>query len=146
MTGRWRFSDNANRINSAVGQADNNSEQQTVALCVPGIDTRLRLYVHGPQDLHVSAAIRTHGIWEAFETSLFLSLLRAGDVCLDVGANIGYYSVLAATKVGEDGAVFAFEPESNNVALLSANLALNQCRNVCWWPVALGATSHQRTT
>lgn len=83
------------------------------------------MYVHGEQDRYVSRCIREEGVWEPYETSLVLSLLRPGDVFLDVGANIGYFTVLAASLVGEEGAVFAFEPDPDNYRLLLANAELN---------------------
>jgi FkbM family methyltransferase len=85
----------------------------------------LRLCIHGEQDQHVSRRLREEGVWEPFETSLLLALLRPGDVFVDVGANIGYFSVLAASRVGDTGAVFAFEPDPENYRLLVANAALN---------------------
>ena len=60
-----------------------------------------------------------------YETSLLLRFLPPGDVFVDVGANIGYFSVLAASVVGEQGAVFGFEPDPNNYRLLCANAELN---------------------
>ena len=44
---------------------------------------------------------------------------------MDVGANIGYFTVIAASRVGDSGRVFAFEPGPENFSLLQANLALN---------------------
>lgn len=73
----------------------------------------------------MSRRIREEGIWEPFETSLLLRLLAPGDVFVDVGANIGYFSILAADVVGDEGAVFAFEPDPENYRLLAANAALN---------------------
>jgi len=95
-------------------------------LQIPDLASPLQLYVHGEQDQFVSRRIREEGIWEPYETSLVLSLLRPGHVCVDVGANIGYFSILAAAVVGEAGAVFAFEPDPGNFALLQANAVLNQ--------------------
>jgi FkbM family methyltransferase len=85
----------------------------------------LQLYVHGEQDQCISRRLRDEGIWEPFETSLLLRWLRPGDVFVDVGANIGYFSLLAASAIGPDGAVFAFEPDPENHRLLLANAALN---------------------
>ncbi|MBD2859869.1 FkbM family methyltransferase [Spongiibacter sp. KMU-158] len=48
---------------------------------------------------------------------------------VDVGANIGYYSVLGAAAVGSQGKVFAFEPEPANFSLLEENLRLNGIRH-----------------
>jgi FkbM family methyltransferase len=96
-----------------------------VELRIPGLPRTLQLYVHGEQDRFVSRRIRAEGIWEPFETSLVLRLLRPGDVFVDVGANVGYFSVLAASVVGAQGAVFAFEPDPDNYRLLRANAELN---------------------
>jgi FkbM family methyltransferase len=96
-----------------------------VDLRIPGLPRPLRLYVHGERDQFVSRRIREEGVWEPFETSLVLGLLRPGDVFVDVGANIGYFSVLAASVVGAQGAVFAFEPDPDNYRLLCANAELN---------------------
>jgi len=97
-----------------------------ISLQIPDLVSPLQLYVHGEQDQFVSRRIREEGIWEPYETSLVLSLLRSGHVCVDVGANIGYFSILAAAVVGEAGAVFAFEPDPGNFALLQANAVLNK--------------------
>jgi FkbM family methyltransferase len=52
-------------------------------------------------------------------------LLRTGDVFLDVGANIGFFSVLAGCIVGESGRVVAFEPHPDALATLRAAIAVN---------------------
>ena len=96
-----------------------------IALDIVGLQHSLQLYVHGEQDQFVSRRIREHGVWEPYETSLVLRLLQPGDVFVDVGANIGYFSVLAASLVGDAGKVFAFEPDPDNFQLLCANAELN---------------------
>ena len=48
-----------------------------------------------------------------------------GDVVLDVGANIGYYAMMLAGRVGPSGKVYAMEPEPGNFQLLQRNIALN---------------------
>jgi FkbM family methyltransferase len=98
---------------------------QAVTLRVSGLDHAVQLYVHGEQDQFVSRRIREEGVWEPYETSLLLALLQPGDVFVDVGANIGYFSVLAASVVGAEGAVFAFEPDPDNCRLLQASADLN---------------------
>jgi FkbM family methyltransferase len=100
-----------------------------IALRIPDLSRPLQLYVHGEQDRFVSQRLREVGVWEPFETSLILRLLRPGAVFVDVGANIGYFSVLAASVVGAQGAVFAFEPDPENFRLLRANAELNGLEN-----------------
>lgn len=97
----------------------------TIPLSIPGLDESLRLQVHDSRDQVISQRLREVGIWEPFETSLLLELLQPGDVFVDVGANLGYFTILAAARVGEHGRVFAFEPDPDNFALLQANCLAN---------------------
>jgi FkbM family methyltransferase len=69
-------------------------------------------------------------IWEPSETAAFLTHAREGMCVFDVGANIGYYTLLAARAVGPSGRVYAFEPEPHNFELLTRNVAENGFTNV----------------
>lgn len=69
-------------------------------------------------------------VWEPSETAAFLAHAREGTCVFDVGANIGYYTLLAARAVGSSGRVYAFEPEPRNFALLTRNVAENGFTNV----------------
>jgi FkbM family methyltransferase len=69
------------------------------------------------------------GIWEPELTEFIDSRLASGDGALDVGANIGYFSVRAARCVGEAGRVAAVEPSPTVFALLEETVALNGCRS-----------------
>jgi len=69
-------------------------------------------------------------VWEPTETRWFVESLRPGDVVVDVGANIGYYTVLAGRLVGEAGRVYAFEPDPTAFEILRRNVALNGLDNV----------------
>ena len=90
----------------------------------------LTLCVHDERDRFVSQRLREEGIWEPFETELVLAALAPGDVFIDAGANIGYFSILAAARVGEAGAVYAFEPDPANAALLRKSARLNGMASV----------------
>ena len=61
---------------------------------------------------------------------LILNCLKKGDLFVDVGANIGYYSVLVGKIVGENGRVISVEPIPNTTKVLNFNLELNNLRNV----------------
>ncbi len=67
---------------------------------------------------------------------LILSLLKPGDIFIDVGANIGYYTILASNIVKSDGAVIAFEPMAETFRCLETNCKLNRLRNVTLIPRA----------
>ena len=70
-----------------------------------------------------------------------VSLLRPGDVFIDIGANIGWYTVVSGLKVGPLGCVFAFEPEEDNADLVERNVAVNSLRNVKLFRCALSDTT-----
>jgi len=71
-----------------------------------------------------------HGSHEEFETETVKKIIKKGDIVLDVGANIGYYTLIFAKLVGKDGIVFAFEPEPTNFDLLKKNVTINGYKNV----------------
>jgi len=59
-----------------------------------------------------------------------LKNIKNGNVVVDLGANIGYYTLIFARLVGKEGKVFAFEPEPSNFNLLKKNLEINGYKNV----------------
>lgn len=71
-----------------------------------------------------------YGCWEPNLTHWLSERLRPGDVFVDVGANIGYYSLLAADIVGSSGGVVAIEASPSIFASLSANIRLNRAHNI----------------
>jgi FkbM family methyltransferase len=70
------------------------------------------------------------GVWEPNLTAWLEQRLRTGDTFIDVGANIGYYSVLASRLVGPEGKVVAVEPQHQSFETLQKNLRINRCLNV----------------
>ncbi len=85
----------------------------------------MRLYL----DSELSQLIYCRG-FEYHERLLTSRLLRPADIYVDVGANIGLYTLLAADRVGVAGKVFAFEPVTNTYARLVENIALNGLHHV----------------
>lgn len=76
------------------------------------------------------------------ETVEFIrSRLKRGDTFVDVGANVGFYSLLASGIVGRDGRVFAIEPDERNLRFLNKNCATR--RNIIVLPAAVW---NERTT
>jgi FkbM family methyltransferase len=70
------------------------------------------------------------GTYERANQELLLTLLAEGDVFLDLGANVGFFTLLAARAVGPDGQVLAVEPLPRNVVHLERHLSLNKIQNV----------------
>jgi len=88
-----------------------------------------KMYVDS-QDIEVATSLIRWGLYAKAETALFKELIKKGMVVVDIGANIGYFTLLAARLVGEKGRVFAFEPEPYNYSLLCKNVGANGCNNV----------------
>lgn len=67
---------------------------------------------------------------EAEQAESMLRELKEGQVFFDIGANVGYYSILASKIVGETGTVMACEPVVRNLAYLQQHVVLNKAKNV----------------
>lgn len=81
------------------------------------------------QDL-IQRYLYLFGVWEPRMTQWLQRRLRPGDTFVDVGANIGYFSVLAARLVGDEGRVVAIEASEEFQARLRQNARLNECGNI----------------
>jgi FkbM family methyltransferase len=78
----------------------------------------------------VSAYIGTDGWYEPEPTELLKKLLKKGMVVIDVGANIGWYTLLSAKIVGPNGLVLSYEPEPRNYSLLRKSIDENKFTNI----------------
>jgi FkbM family methyltransferase len=95
-------------------------------------DHRALTYLQTGQKIFVdtrSVDIGTHlmmgGMWESNYAQAFCSLLKPGDVVLDIGANHGFYSLIAAQRIAPGGHVYAFEPGRNFYDLICASVSVN---------------------
>lgn len=88
-------------------------------------------------DISVSNAIRNNPKYEAHLGSFIRRILRPGMVAADVGANIGYFTMLMAKSVGERGKILAFEPNSENCRLILLSAEANGFENIDLFPIAL---------
>jgi FkbM family methyltransferase len=94
--------------------------------CIPSHD---RMYEY----------IFIRGEYEPAESRLFRALVRPGDFVVDIGANHGWFSILAANSAGEDGEVWAIEPLPSALAALQENLERNPGVNVRVLPVGVAS-------
>ena len=90
-----------------------------------------------PGDLQIGRHVLT-GAYEPEVETVFRSVLRPGMAVVDIGANIGFFSMLSASLVGPDGAVLAIEPNPANARLLEASRRLNGFAQVTPAQVAAG--------
>ena len=95
---------------------------------------RMKLDLADPEQLKVYFYGHYH---ERYEADLVQRLLTGDDVFWDVGANVGYFTLVAATALKNRGSIVAFEPGQNAYARLTENLALNPYRNIRTFPVAV---------
>ena len=115
------------------------------------MDARLEIVVVGGSRMWVDTTevagrmLATSGVWEPHVTAVVRQLLGPGDVFVDVGANIGYFTLLGARLVGSRGRVHALEPSARAYPELVANIERNGLTNVVPERVAAGATSGEAT-
>lgn len=91
-----------------------------------------------PQDTYVGKSIACYGQYSEEEAEAFARLLKPGMTAVDVGANIGYFTVVMSKLLGPSGRTYAAEPQRLLFRILCANLAMNGCANASCFMVAAG--------
>jgi FkbM family methyltransferase len=69
------------------------------------------------------------GTAETLTRALFRDAVKPGAVVLDIGAHLGLYALIAAREVGEDGYIYAFEPDPRTFPYLVTNVSVNGARS-----------------
>lgn len=87
------------------------------------------------------AGAATHGCWlgtyEPLAQRVFVEHVRPGGVVYDVGANAGFFTLLASKLAGPSGAVYAFEPMERNLRYIREHVRMNGAENVHVMPMAV---------
>ena len=112
----------------------------SVPVRIPDVG-RMAFYLHDKPDIWISDVIRKGDLFDWQVMTLLKLLTNLGDTFLDIGANIGWFSVIGSRLVSERGAVIAVEPDPDNYRLLQLNVLGNRCTNVTSLAVAAGASS-----
>jgi FkbM family methyltransferase len=100
------------------------------------VDTaHARLYVD-PLSIFGFTILR-EGVYEPLLTTAVKDILRPGDTFVDLGANEGYFSIIAAKQVGTSGRVISIEPQSRLQYVLTRNIVENDVSNVLTVPCAV---------
>jgi FkbM family methyltransferase len=125
------------QLTSAFLQSDEFRRLRTAQTGLDRVDLPgFSIYVQR-DDFGVGKHIASAKCWEPHVTSQLRSLLKPGCVFIDVGANVGYFTLLAASLVGAQGKVIAFEPNPANCDLLSCSIEENGFENVRLYPYAV---------
>lgn len=124
----------------AAGTLDRRTLRQLMLSCPEFVSERGRFraidlldgvtVVANPDDGDIGHAIAYHRCWEPHLTDLLRATLREGDVFLDIGANIGVMSFVAAKAVGPSGKVIGFEPNPVNAANHRRGILANGFQNI----------------
>lgn len=122
MPGAWRLSSFVDRLTPRTG---------TVVVSLFGLPITLDLSDYMQRSIYT-------GGYELGETLLVKSLVKRGMTVVDVGANVGYYTALAAKLLGNSGRVLAFEPSPSAFSKLQG-MVNGRCDHVRLFNVALGA-------
>jgi FkbM family methyltransferase len=93
------------------------------------------------QDLSVCAPAASSGLWEPHIAACFRRICRCGSIAIDVGANVGYHTLLLAELVGSEGQCYAFEPNSENCRLILLGCEHNHFANIRLMPFGLSDES-----
>ena len=86
---------------------------------------------------HVGWHLFCFGNYETSLRTLMREHVTEGAICLEIGANIGWHTLLLSRLVGSTGAVHAFEPNPSVLVDLRNHLKVNRATNVTLWPMAL---------
>lgn len=92
------------------------------------------------EDKGVSIDLAINGIREPLMTKVVSQELTKQDVCIDIGANIGYYALLEASLAKK---VYAIEPVKESVVALNANIYCNEYKNIQVYEMACGDTNRE---
>ena len=92
-------------------------------------------------DMVVGRSLPLYGEWSEGENIVMSQLVNNGDSVIDIGANIGTTAISLSRSVGESGKVFAFEPQQIISQCLSANVLLNNIKNIEVYTLAVSSKS-----
>lgn len=95
---------------------------EEMALC--RVLGRYKMFVD-PKDAGLSPHLMLDGYWEMWLTEALIECVKPGMNCIDVGANLGYFTLVMADRVGPTGRVTAFEPNMKIAGLLRRNCDIN---------------------
>jgi FkbM family methyltransferase len=85
---------------------------------------RYKMYVD-TRDVGIASHLMLEGYWEMWVTAAMMQCVRRGSVVADIGANLGYFTLLLADLTGAEGRVLSFEPNRNLASHLRKSIMVN---------------------
>ncbi len=98
-------------------------------------------FLYNANDIYVGKSLELYGEYSEHESYLFKKIVRPDTIVIEIGANVGSQTVLLSRLAGENGIVYAFEPQHIIFQNLCANLALNGIKNAKAYPYACGKSN-----
>ena len=105
------------------------------------IDNELGQIIFPAGDNVMAPTIHSDGTWEENEINWLKENVHPGDHCINIGANVGYFSIWLGKLVGEMGSVTAFEPNPNLIPFFDKNIQNSKLKNIKLRQVAVGNRS-----
>lgn len=96
--------------------------ENNTALC--RVLTKFKIYVD-TRDRGITPHLIMDGFWETWLTQYLAKIIKPGNICLDIGANVGYFSVLMSALAGDNGKTVAVEPNPGIAKLLRLTAGVN---------------------
>jgi len=109
------------------------------------LNIKAKFHISTSVELRIIEASVERGMGELHILEKIITELEQDDVFYDIGASLGTHTIFAAKKVGQNGKVISFEPESRSYEKLNANIALNKLENVLPQNIALGNSFEEKS-
>jgi FkbM family methyltransferase len=103
-------------------------------------ETRYGYMLYNKNDMYIGRSFDLYGEFSYFESEIFTQIIKPGMCVLDIGANIGAFTTVFSKLVGENGIVYAFEPQRVVFQMLCANIAINSIENVFTYHSGVGSS------
>lgn len=95
--------------------------------------------------LNVSTFECLTGNYEPETQKTFLKYIEPNNVVYDIGANVGYFTLIASNLTGKNGKVYSFEPLKKNIAILTTHIKINNAHNVTLYDLAISDVNKKIT-
>lgn len=77
------------------------------------------------RDISITPHITIDGYWEIGTTDIIMNTIKKGMNVVEIGSNVGYYSIISASKIGKNGKIYAFEANPHIFEMLHRNMDIN---------------------